>query len=206
MLSSDVHWVSPRIKKADLPATLTLNDKISVFEDRVLGWQLDIAEQLYFGAPAKRGKKRLQVRIEHNGFAVLYILLSYFEMTPKYEAGDLSEDSGIWFKRGIKSVFPELAGAGQAAETSILSAMWKGARNELYHSAMTKKRVFVSGDANCLDFDAAKKRLVVNPGAVARRTITHFNDYVARLRNPSNTTLRSNFEKKFNDEILPQIS
>ncbi len=92
-------------------------------------------------------------------------------MIPKYEKGDLSEISDKWFKEGIATVFPEIK--GHAAETSILSGMWKHARNGLYHSAMTKSRVFVSGGAGEIDYDGAKKRLISNPGIVATRAIAH---------------------------------
>jgi hypothetical protein len=201
MQINDVHFVSPNIQKAALLFPLTLSDKINIFEDRVLGWQLNVAWELYYGPHA--GPAPVQPLIKHNGFAVLYILLSYFEMIPKYEKGDLSEDSGKWFKEGITAVFPEFK--GHAAETSILSGMWKGARNGLYHSAMTKSRVFVSGEAAGIDYDGVKKRLTINPGVVATRAIAHFEDYVTRLRDASNGVLRENFRKKFDREILPQL-
>lgn len=202
MLQNNEHYVSPRFRKDQLPNPLLLEDKINIFEDRVLGWQLQIAEQLYYGpllADGSRGQT-----IPHNGFAVLYILLSYLEMIPKMEDGDHSEDSGVWFKEGLRRVFPELG--GHADEIAILSAMWKGARNGLYHSSMTRKQVYISGDAACIDYDAAKKRLVVNPGVVAHRMIGHFHAYTARLRDPSQVDLRDNFQSKFDADILPQIS
>jgi len=202
MLKSKIHWVSPQIEKKSLKFPLKFDDKIYIFEDRVLGWQLVIAEQLYYGAVDKVGNP-IPHGIEHNGFAVLYILLSYFEMIPKFEAGDLSEVSGEWFKKGITAVFPEIK--GHTEETAILSGMWKGARNGLYHSAMTKSKVFIDGDAACIDFDMANKRLIINPGVVAKRTIAHFTNYIARLRDPKNVKLRANFEKKFDREILKQI-
>lgn len=203
MLKANEHFVSPLIRRADLPQPLTIEAKIDVFEDRVMGWQLVIADQLYFGPRDKAGT-RLEPQIAHNGFAVLYILLSYFEMISKYEDGNLSEVSGVWFKTGILRVFPELV--GHADETDTLVAMWKGARNGLYHSAMTKQQVFVSGDARCMDYDAANKRLVVNPGEMVRRTINHFLGYTKKLRDPANAGLRDNFQKKFDAEILPQFA
>ena len=203
MLISEIHYVSPHIRKDQLSFPLSLDAKIAIFEDRVFGWQLNVAEQLYFGAMSDDGS-RIAHRIQHNGFAVLYILLSYFEMIPKYRDGDLSEKSGAWFKKGIKQVFPEIA--THTAETAILASMWKGARNGLYHSAMTKKKVFVSGDASCIDYDAAEERLIINPGVVAQRTIAHFGTYITQLRDPSQQELRRNFERKFNQEILPQLT
>lgn len=202
MVLTNTHWVSPTIKKCDLTFPLSLDDKIRVFEDRVLGWQLRIADELYSGVE-DAGGNRIPSLIKHNGFAVLYIILSYFEMIPKFEAGNFSEVSGIWFKRGVMAVLPEVA--GNPDEISILSGMWKGARNGLYHSAMTKKNVFISGEANCLDYDQANKQLTINPGALARRSIVHFKDYIARVRNPANVTLRKNFEAKFDKEIGAQI-
>lgn len=203
MLISEVHYVSPHFRKDQLPFPLPLDVKIAIFEDRVLGWQLKVAEELFFGAKAADGSL-IPHHIQHNGFAVLYILLSYFEMIPKYREGDLSEESGLWFKKGISQVFPEIV--SHAAETAILASMWTGARNGLYHSAMTKRQVFVSGEANCIDYDATKRRLILNPGVVAQRAIAHFASYIAQLRDPSQSVLRGNFQKKFDREILPQLT
>ena len=203
MLTSETHWVAPGIEKSSLVFPLSLDDKIRIFENRILGWQLNVAEQLYYGAIATDGS-RTDHGIKDNGFAVLYILLSYFEVIPRYEAGDLGDDySGVWFKRGVKAVFPNLP-AGD--ETDILTKMWKGTRNGLYHSSMTSKKVFVDGGAVSIDYDAAKKRLVINPGVVAREVIKHFKDYILRLKNPLHTSLRNKFETKFDAEIAPQFA
>lgn len=198
------HWVSPRFKKSELTFPLSLDKMIDIFEDRVQGWQIIIADQAYRGVLDSK-KKRVSSGIPHSGFAVLLILLSYFEMVAKFEAGDTSKDSGVWFKAGIKSVYPELSSKIEQDKVMILARFYKGARCGLYHAAMTSKQVFVSGDVSTFDYDASNGKLIINPGDMIDRISSHFEAYIQRLRDLKQTTLRANFERKFKKDILPQF-
>ncbi|MDB6025981.1 MAG: hypothetical protein JWM68_2204, partial [Verrucomicrobiales bacterium] len=194
------HWVSAKRKKDALSFPLTVEAKIDLFEERIQGWQISIADQCYRGVLDNTGN-RISSSIPHSGFGVLYMLLSYFEMIAKYEAGDLSEVSAIWFKEGIKSVYPELT----TRTERILVKFYKGARCGLYHAGLTSKYVFISGDVASIEFDSISGMLVINPGDMIDRVANHLKIYCQQLRDPAQTLLRSNFEKKFDADILPQI-
>ena len=98
--------ISPKHKRSDFPRVLTLDDKIEVFEDRTLGWQLDIAERVANGVKADDGTTKCKPT-KHSGFAVLHILFSYFEMIGTLETGYTGEGrSKEYFKEGFCSVFP----------------------------------------------------------------------------------------------------
>ena len=75
-------FISPNYRKSDFKSPLSIDDKIKVFEDQVLGWQLDIAVWIM-----KSGAREAQ----HSAYAVLHIVLSYFEMYAKYEQGYVKE-------------------------------------------------------------------------------------------------------------------
>jgi hypothetical protein len=65
--------------------------KIEIFQNRVNGWMLDIAKQC--------------ACIPHSGFAVLGIILSYFEMIGAFNRGVTDGTGSREFKDGIQSVF-----------------------------------------------------------------------------------------------------
>lgn len=199
------HWVSFKRKKSSLSFPLTLEAKIELFQERIEGWQVSIADQCYRGVLDASGN-RISPGIPHSGFGALYLLLSYFEMIAKYEAGDLSEVSGRWFKKGVREVYPDLASRTHNEELQILTKFYEGARCGLYHAGTTSKYVFISGDPASIEFDAVSGMLIINPGDMIDRVTGHFRIYCQRLRNPAESTLRANFERKFNAEILPQIT
>src|SRR5437867_2591972 len=65
---------------------LTFDQKVDVFYEQTLGWQLHIADLVANGGAAfgefKQGHLGHDVpRIRHSGFAVLHICFSYIELT-----------------------------------------------------------------------------------------------------------------------------
>ena len=104
--------LSPSYQDTDFPVPHSLETKIALFEDRVLGWKLDIADQLINGSQEKSP-------IRHSGYATLDIVFSYFEMIAKYEAGFTGLESGKYFKQGVYSVFPEFKIISPPAQTSL---------------------------------------------------------------------------------------
>ena len=198
------HWVSPKRKKDALAFPLSLDLKIDIFQERIDGWQIAIADQCYRGILDTAGN-RISPGIPHSGFGTLYLLLSYFEMIAKYEAGDLSEVSGDWFKKGVKRIYPELAAKTETEKLQILKKLYKGARCGLYHAGLTRKFVYISGDVASIDFDVHSGTLTINPGDMIDRVAANLKSYCQQLRNPAETVLRANFKTKFDAEILPQI-
>src|SRR5688500_2766267 len=85
-------WISWKHHSSDYPEPLTFEQKVEVFYEQTLGWQLHIADLIAnggttFGETEVRGGRRAVSSdgyevspIRHSGFAVLHICLSYFEL------------------------------------------------------------------------------------------------------------------------------
>ena len=78
-------WITWKHEDTDFVAPLTFEQKVDVFYEQTLGWQLHIADLVANGGTTfgefKLGKDGYSVpRIRHSGFAVLHICLSYLEL------------------------------------------------------------------------------------------------------------------------------
>ena len=194
-------WISPNYRDTDLQFPLTLDQKISLFEDRTVGWQLGIANRVANGSATSDGQPN-ENAIHHSGYAVLHILLSYFEMIGKYRAGfTTAGQSSHFFKEGARQVFPELAGFPAEVVDGLLDALYSGGRCGLYHGGMTDARIMLTGDLNAaMAYDPQGQRLVINPHQLPPALLRHFHTYIDELRNAANADLRSSFESRFNAE------
>jgi hypothetical protein len=67
-----VTWITPYHTDADFNWPLSPDDKVTIFYERTMGWQLGIAD--------------LCKDIPLSGYAILHIVLSYFEMIAKIRA------------------------------------------------------------------------------------------------------------------------
>ncbi len=176
----------------------TLDTKIVVFNERTLGWQIQIAELIANGGTHLNGT--VVARIPDSGFAVLQICLSYFETIGKYVAGyarprGMSPD---YFKEGVKVVFPHLGACGL---DPTLDKLYEGARCGLYHGSMTCLGIAVSGNAaDAIIHDAVSGNLTLNPHKLPAALNAHLSEYVRKLKDPSQVLLRTNFEKRFDME------
>lgn len=182
----------------------SLEAKITLFEDRVLGWKLDIADQLINGSPEK-------LPIRHSGYATLDIVVSYFEMIAKYEDGFIGRRSEEYFKKGVYSVFPEFKNIPSPAQTSlssvgnvvslidvVLDLMYEGIRCGLYHSGITNGKIFLTGEIDTpMAFELQNQMLIVNPHLLVPKLKAHLRDYVAKLRDLNNTDLRTQFQIRY---------
>jgi len=72
-------WISPSYQDTDFPHPHSLDTKITLFEDRVIGWKLDIADQLINGSQEKSP-------IRHSGYATLDIIVNPHLLVPKLKA------------------------------------------------------------------------------------------------------------------------
>jgi hypothetical protein len=179
-------WLSPNHQDSDFRSPLSLDDKITIFIDRTDGWQLSIAKQCG--------------EIPHSAFAVLHILLSYFESIAKYEEG-FGQDgrSEYHFKKGVQSVFPSIAGWPQAIRDAALKDLYSGGRCGMYHGGMTAPHIYISILPQNADmiYDPNSRTIGIYPAKLAESLITHLHVYERRLRDTANTTLRRNFETRF---------
>jgi len=197
-------WLSPSYQDTDFPLPHSLETKITLFEDRVLGWQLDIADQIINGGQEKSS-------IRHSGYATLDIVVSYFEMIAKYEAGFTGRESEKYFKYGVYSVFPEFKHISPSAQTPlspvgkgvslidvVLDLMYEGIRCGLYHSGITNGKIFLTGEIETpMAFDLQHQMLIVNPHLLVPKLKAHLQNYVKRLRDTNNADLRAKFEVRY---------
>jgi len=186
--------ISRKFSDTDFGGKPNLDQKIEIFEDRVMGWQIDIAEEL----------RRLIVdlknngtTIQHAGFGLLSILFSYFEMLTQYKQGtDSKNKSTDFLKKGLEDVFPKKFTDDERKDIADL------VRNGLYHSTFTKKGVLLHGDYS--DSIAIKCGIVlVNPHKMVDDIKTHFQKYIADLKSRKDATEVANFEKMYDHAMNP---
>ena len=197
-------WLSPSYQDTDFSLPFSLEDKITLFEDRILGWKLNIADQLINGSQEKSP-------IRHLGYATLDIVFSYFEMIAKYEAGFTGGESKKYFKQGVYSVFPEFKNTSPPERTPlspvgnvvslidvVLGLMYEGIRCGLYHSGITNGKIFLTGEIKTpIAFELQYQMLIVNPHLLVPKLKIHLQDYVERLKDANNTDLRAKFEVRY---------
>jgi hypothetical protein len=203
-------WISPSFQDQDFQQPFSIDNKILIFEDRILGWKLDIADQVINGKKRPDGSD-VMPPIPHSGYAVLDIVFSYFEMIAKYENGYAQKkDSEKYFKLGVFSVFPNLnqfhipakvpgvQGQVVSIVNYVLDVMYDGVRCGLYHSGLTNRRVvltYVTQEPMSLDLQ--NMVLIINPHLLVPKLKTNFSNYVSRLKDPNNVDLRKQFEIRF---------
>jgi hypothetical protein len=175
-------YISPKFQDTDFVWPPSLNQKIDIFEDRVQGWQLSIAESC-------------RTVSEHSGYGVLHIITSYFEMIAKYLEGFAARgQSEEYFRKGALAVLPETA----ATSDTVLKHLYEGLRCGLYHGGMTTPRILISWGADHPMLPSADgELLLLNPELLLNRMTAHFSGYVSDLRNTANHDLRTRFEKRF---------
>src|SRR3990172_588288 len=178
----------------------TIDDRILLFTDRVRGWQLDPALRCIQNDP-------------HAGFAVLHIVVSYFEVIGMIEFDSnthsyLRKQDGNWeggreFKAGLMSVLPELANHNQNQVRWFRNEFYVKVRCGLYHQSMTRSGIFVSGQLaqaegyQFHDLGNQGSAIVLNPHRLAQRLSEHLTAFEFRLRDAQNQQLRQRFEQVF---------
>ena len=163
----------------------SFDDLVDVFEDRTRGWLIDTARALN--------------QLEHAGFAVLQVLLAYFEGHAIYEFGEDSQyKSQEFFKSTFLQVFPEIINYGNDRADQIIDLMYTDARCGLYHTGMPRRGLILNDGSPTIrvlpvegpNVDA----VVVDRHTFVDRVEEHMEAYVARLRDLNETDLRTNFK------------
>ena len=184
--------ISPKHTTEDFKNGWNLDDKIDVFIARVEGWQLGVANTL------------VEKNIPHRKFAILMIIINYFEMIAKYRDGYVEAIKGRrkgegksahFFKEGLKDVFPDMS---LPEDELVTEAMYENVRNGLYHAGGTRNNVLLSDEIpNTVGYNTITGAIAINPDLLVRELQSHFARFSAKLRDPANTTLRANFEARF---------
>lgn len=187
-------WKSPNLNDSDFILPVSIDDKIDVFADRTIGWQLGIANLIANGSPAIKA-------IPHSGFAVLSIVINHFEFIAKYKEGfDKKGKPEKFFKKGVKEVFPKLLEYPEDIVDDLLKLLYSGARCGLYHDGITGSKIILTGEIKAAVKYDNGKRLIINPHKLVTRLIEHFHTYIEELKIPNNQDLRINFERRFDFE------
>lgn len=154
-----------------------LNDKIKVYERQVKGWFLENARNL--------------LDKEHNNFISFMIAISYIEGVEQYKNGISSHSqSSIFFIKSFKKIF------GGHYSDSDIRKFYKDARCSLFHVGMTSKSIIlIKGRGISIEF--INNDIIVDPKLFLSRIEEDFENYILKLKNPSNTELRENFNSSF---------
>jgi hypothetical protein len=127
-------WISWKHEYSEFQSPLTFEQKVEIFYEQTLGWQLHIADLIANGGTTfdqpKPPRPGYEVRsIWHSGFAVLHICLSYFELVGSLVTS--KQGSIEQFKEGVRTVLPYLFNG--TSDDDLLKLLYKGARCGLYH-------------------------------------------------------------------------
>jgi hypothetical protein len=199
-------WIAWNINSDDVTwPPSTIEEKVEIFYQRALGWQLHIADLLANGGEPS-GTPYSVKPLVHSGFAVLQICLSYFETIGHYEQSNVlppKGSQGYFFKKGVRSALPQLlADYGETVLDELFARLYGGARCGLYHNSMTVPNVGLgqpAGDAP-MAYDSAAKILAISPERLPRALKAHLEGFRIRLLDPKEIELRQNFERRFNED------
>lgn len=163
----------------------SFEDLIDIFEDRTRGWLIDSARALN--------------KFEHAGFAVLQVLLVYFEGHAIYYFGEDSKSkSQEFFKSTFLQVFPEILEYGNDRADQIIELMYTDARCVLYHTGMPRRGLLLNDGfptIRVLPVEGTNvDAVVVDRHTFVDRVEAHMEEYVAKLRDSSEVDLRTNFK------------
>lgn len=177
--------VSYKSKRKDFPKNWKdlhfESHKLRLFQEQIEGWVIKVAKEI-------KDKE-----IGHADFAVLAILLSYFENIAKFKVGfNRDGKSDYYFRKGLKMVFPKLK---KGQKNKIHDLFYSQTRCGLYHVGLTGSRVELDCSINEV-FVFNNKRLIICPERMIPEIQKHFDKYCQDLRDPKNRTLRVNFEKR----------
>lgn len=166
--------LSPNLTNEDFPSYYddwTFRDKIKLFESQVLGWQLSIANDII----------NVHSRANpHAGFAVLSILLNYFEMIGKYLKGyEGIKQSKKHFTIGFLDVFKNIK-----VSDKVIDVLYEDARCGMYHEALIGNRIILTGAHNTPIFVINKDlpAIAIDPQTLTSTLISHFNGYVKKIQ------------------------
>ena len=165
--------------------------KIEIFRDRVDGWQLLVAE-------------RCAEHDKHSGFAVLSMVLSYFEMIEAYLKGGPGSSSKTDFIDGCRNVFPDLErdltakGYSQDDIEKLWKSLYSKGRCGMYHAAMSRNGILIDWSSIHTVSVDKDQNWVINPSRLVGAIRKHLQRYVEQLSHNSN--LRKNFEDWFDKD------
>lgn len=179
-------WVSSKSRRSDFPEKWEdwkfEEHKLRLFQEQIQGWILDVLKEIQTNG------------IKHSGFAMLAIIMVYFENIQKFKNGyDKEGSSEIMFTEGLKWVYPELSNNNYYEV--LLKLIYKECRSGMYHVGLTGTQIVL--DCSILyGISIVNGSIKICPSKLVDDVQKHFNKYITELTYRSNQDLRSNFEKR----------
>jgi hypothetical protein len=196
-------WLSWKHLDSDFQNPLTYEQKVDLFYEQTLGWQLHIADLITNGGATfpqiNTGERSYEVpAIRHSGFAVLHICLSYFELVGSLVSSETLSNKR--FKFGVRDVLPGLF-TGTSDDDALLDRLYKGARCGLYHTGQTRGHVGLGQPANGspIAYYPQNDTLSVSPQRLPVQLKSHLEKLKSRLLDPANVKLSKQFRKRFDE-------
>lgn len=200
-----MYWVSPQhITNAPVDKW-PLELKIEVFAASIDGWHLQVADRCINGWQVN-GQECINSIIDyqnepanyvpHSGWAVLQIVLGYFETIAFFQCGGVIGIDKHYelFKRGVDSVFPEFI----EFTPSLANMLYSDLRGGLYHSGVASGNVILSGvNSAAVAYDPNDRLWKINPHSFVPKLRVHLRLYVETLLNDTNHEERKKFRNAF---------
>jgi len=194
-------WISWKHEDSDFVAPLTFDQKVDVFYEQTVGWQLHIADLVANGGTTlgefKRGEPGYSVgKIRHSGFAVLHICLSYIELVGSLVTAR-QQSPAKTFEAGARAM-PGLIDSSRTS-AAVFARLYDGARCGLYHEGRTRPGVGLGSppDGNAIAADPGGDAIVISPERLPKALKAHLEQFKRELLDPASAQLRRRFERRF---------
>ena len=193
-------WITWKHEDSDLDKPLAFAQKVELFYEATLGWQLHIADLVANGGTTfgefKQDAQGYDVRtIRHSGFAVLHICFSYIELVGSLSAGKPQAPTKA-FVAGVRAI-PNLIDT--TVSTRAVTRLYNLARCGLYHEGRTRRGVGLgqSPDGKVMAYGRADRIFLISPERLPVVLKVHLACLRDQLLDPANTALRGRFEQRF---------
>jgi hypothetical protein len=194
-------WISWKHEDADFGSALTFAQKVDVYYEQTLGWQLHIAD-LVANSGTTFGESKLEhagyavPAIRHSGFAVLHICFSYIELVGSLVCST-RRSSTKTFEAGLRAI-PGLIDASQISE-AVIERLYEAARCGLYHEGRTRPGIGLGQppDGNAIASDPRSGTIGISPERLPKVLKAHLEQFRHDLLDSANVQLQSRFEQRF---------
>ena len=165
----------------ELKKNSPLEKKIEVFEERVRGWQIEVALEVERQIMKANGKGVMG----HAAYGLIAIYFSFFETLGQFLAGKSSDSTarnfpkmsaGDAFLEGFKYIYPTTSLSG-----ADIKLIYSRVRCGLYHDGFTKRKVFIDGGYR-LPFEVSQGKVKMNPHIVVKDVAASFEKYIKELQ------------------------
>jgi hypothetical protein len=177
--------ISSKSKRSDFPEKWRdwefEKHKVKLFQEQIQGWTLDVL-------------KEIKTKVGHSDFAMLSVMMSYFENIQKFKDGyDRTGRSEAFFTEGLKWVYPKFK--SHKDSDALAKVIYEQARCGMYHVGLTGTKIVLDCSISS-GIGIIKGNIKICPSKLMEDIQNNFDKYVKDLKDPSNVTLRANFEKR----------